>query len=627
MRMTQWILISALVSTTALTGCAASTSADQLEAQTGSSEVWPTVKPVLATATMTPFPKVVLASTATPVVEVKETPTPTAVAEGKGALAEIEVAGQVANGPTELQPAEEPVAGEAEEIETDLPVLPDVTEAAKVQVKPAGLLRQVDMYTGPGADYKPVETVVIEDVVSVLGTNATHDWLLVKPAADFTNPGWIGREHLEAGEALNAVPEIVTGWINSNSVRVRAKPSSDAGQVGSMMLNDMVVVAGVNESREWVLVTPVLAGGSYAWVPFHFVDLGYDWDALPVVSLPAAPTAPELEQPAEVRPQMAAKSLGILVLQVASGGDILVINQDGTGMRKLTQGVDPVLSPDGTQVAFTRWEYGGELGSLWTINVDGSNERQILGEMRKAKGPDWSPDETQIVLSYQAGGTTEDQQVCKSLAGNPQMPSNARDPKVKITNDGPYLCWTEPADAHWRLRTVNMSDGSFQDLDAGLYASRPAWDPYRVERIVSDSGYGLMESYPADGRTVGLTSDMQEGAAVISPDGRYIASMVYQGGTYEIHRLNGDGSGRVRLTKTPLWVTAVPGDHQAWRNVAPAWSPDGTQIAFLTDRSGKWEIGVMNADGSDPHAMFSEEINAQLPFQYDFNDERMLSWR
>src|SRR6266566_317035 len=40
----------------------------------------------------------------------------------------------------------------------------------------------------------------------------------------------------------------------------------------------------------------------------------------------------------------------------------------------------------------------------------------------------------------------------------------------------------------------------------------------------------------------------------------------------------------------------------------PEWSPDGTKIAFLSDRSGNNDIWVMNADGSgltqlttDPH--------------------------
>ena len=33
---------------------------------------------------------------------------------------------------------------------------------------------------------------------------------------------------------------------------------------------------------------------------------------------------------------------------------------------------------------------------------------------------------------------------------------------------------------------------------------------------------------------------------------------------------------------------------------SPSWSPDGTRIAFSSDRDGDYEIYVMNADGTHP---------------------------
>ena len=91
--------------------------------------------------------------------------------------------------------------------------------------------------------------------------------------------------------------------------------------------------------------------------------------------------------------------------------------------------------------------------------------------------------------------------------------------------------------------------------------------------------------------------------------------------------MNSDGSGPIRLTQTPLWVSVQPDRQPAWNNVSPAWSPDGSQIAFLTDRTGRWEVWVMNPGGGDPHPMFSDAVNAQLDITYAFVDERMLSWR
>src|SRR5215207_3149738 len=47
--------------------------------------------------------------------------------------------------------------------------------------------------------------------------------------------------------------------------------------------------------------------------------------------------------------------------------------------------------------------------------------------------------------------------------------------------------------------------------------------------------------------------------------------------------------------------------NQAWDD-RPAWSPDGTKIAFTSDRSGGWALYVMNATGSGVR-----RLTAQLP--------------
>jgi Tol biopolymer transport system component len=86
--------------------------------------------------------------------------------------------------------------------------------------------------------------------------------------------------------------------------------------------------------------------------------------------------------------------------------------------------------------------------------------------------------------------------------------------------------------------------------------------------------------------------------------------------------MNADGSGRRQLTRSDPKLEDPPS------NVAPAWSPDGKAIAFLSNRDNShpsWRIYVMQADGSQQRPMFGKELDA-LEFRYEWASERVLSW-
>jgi dipeptidyl aminopeptidase/acylaminoacyl peptidase len=337
----------------------------------------------------------------------------------------------------------------------------------------------------------------------------------------------------------------------------------------------------------------------------------------------------------------AAQGGGTIVFQTASGGPIFVVDSDGSNLRHLTSGIDPALSPDGQHVAFTRWEGSGHgaFGSLWVINIDGSGERMVLSDVRQPKSPVWSPDGKQIAISTQEGGRLQPESKCgRGLPSEPLLADADGDyfrVAVDIDDDGDVetkLCYTLAPHPHWRLRRVNADTGEFQDLPGDLFSYAPAWDPGNDWHLVYDGEQGLvnLDVTRSEGATWPLTDDPNDHGPVFSPDGSQIAVSYWQHDHWDIHTMRSDGSGRSRLTETPLRVIVearIKGeDGRAWNNVAPAWSPDGGQIAFLTDRAGRWEIWVMQANGSHQRPLLPAALLDQLGISYNSVNERVLSW-
>jgi Tol biopolymer transport system component len=94
--------------------------------------------------------------------------------------------------------------------------------------------------------------------------------------------------------------------------------------------------------------------------------------------------------------------------------------------------------------------------------------------------------------------------------------------------------------------------------------------------------------HPDGGDKRQLTTDRAyDDAPVFSPDGRKIAFLSSRSGSLQVWIMNADGSDQHQLT---------PDDG---RNNFPTWSPDGSRIAFRTDRDGNPEIYAMRADGGD----------------------------
>jgi YD repeat-containing protein len=70
---------------------------------------------------------------------------------------------------------------------------------------------------------------------------------------------------------------------------------------------------------------------------------------------------------------------------------------------------------------------------------------------------------------------------------------------------------------------------------------------------------------------------------------------------HEIYLVNPDRTGGTRVT------------NNTWEDKDPAWSPDGTRIAFYSAQHGNNEIYVMNADGSSPRRLTTDPASDWYP--------------
>ncbi len=272
--------------------------------------------------------------------------------------------------------------------------------------------------------------------------------------------------------------------------------------------------------------------------------------------------------------------------------EIYVMNADGSGVEQLTFNDSddryPAWSPDGSRIVFaSERENDADMYDIYVMNADGSGVEQLTDDCSNY-APAWSPDGDRIAFTSRGNIYVMN----ADGSGVELLMGTSRDSCAQV------FVSDRDGEAAWYIRNA---DGSVEpyELDgdswyrSSVYAG-PEWSPdgsrialrTRLEAefgvyVMNADGSGLEELSPNDVTLVGRVGWSPDGDRVV-----FGATFGY-GDDGEIYVVNVDGSSVVPLTDNE--------QEDYW----PAWSPDGSRIAFVSERDGDTGIYVMNADGID----------------------------
>jgi Tol biopolymer transport system component len=331
--------------------------------------------------------------------------------------------------------------------------------------------------------------------------------------------------------------------------------------------------------------------------------------------------------------------------------------------------MNPSLSPDGEAVAFVWIpDVNGESASIedptarvFLVSVKGGSPRRLTKtEIGMESSPAWAPSGDHIALL--GGGRGEaciylvsviDGQARKILTVADVSPET-----ISWSPDGRLLTYSQrDAASHvFSVRTVSILDGATRQLTmpptAGLGDANPAFSPdghwivfvRRVSDLVGD-----LYLMPAGGgearRITSLATDIRGNAWM--PDSNEIVFAAQTAGVYTLRRIRIDDHGvpsrprpvtdiggygiyptlsRRRGGATALAYARMIKSTNIWRadkvapnrklefsrvaastrtDYDPSFSPDGSSIAFASNRSGYFEIWVCGRDGANPRQLTS----------------------
>ena len=282
-------------------------------------------------------------------------------------------------------------------------------------------------------------------------------------------------------------------------------------------------------------------------------------------------------------------ALPLMQAQAPHGGSLTL--EDLLAARPITESA---VAPDGARLAFTRD------GQIYTMPVGGGWPVEVTTGGGGKSGIAWSPDGKALAFASRGGIWTvaaaggEPRRLTNAPPGTSGDPREADDRAPQWSPKGGWLLFTTGRRGHNSLMTVR-ADGEAESFVADPSeggAEQGVWSPdgteiaYVLRTREHFSGEIKVQTVdPAAGQPRGepipvYTAPVDRGGGWLirgltwTPDGKRLLAVLQAGGWDNVALLD------AKLNAVPEALTKGE-----WEDEAPAVSPDGTEVAFVSNRS------------------------------------------
>jgi serine/threonine protein kinase/Tol biopolymer transport system component len=295
-----------------------------------------------------------------------------------------------------------------------------------------------------------------------------------------------------------------------------------------------------------------------------------------------------------------------------NGGGVFVMNIDGSNVKQMTDaGFNPTWSPDGRELAVNDdniINYEGRntypsASRLWAVETTTGARRVIT--TRDAVQADWSPHGQRLAFwGEQKGGHRDIWTVAADGGGEPVPVTDDGfiDWNPIWSPDGEYLYFLSNRGGEMNLWRVAIDESTGRLRNAPEPATLPSNNCQHIS--FARNGRGLVYGQSTRSENVWQT-EFDPGVGQAAGTGAFLTQGLKR---YAFFSLAPDEQSFVYLARGEPQQDLFTADragtplHRLTDDVAqdivPRWSPDGQWIAFLSDRSGKYEIWKVRPDGT-----------------------------